>query len=558
MHTKLSSASFCPVGPTQPVTSTLKVHTTFTMLPLLLQNTYPLASKKRMAATHPSLKTSRASFFQAAALNFVLLQLLFFGLLCYLFGSLFQQTSRSHSLNVLWVDYDGGVIGDAVRDAYRTLQSDGFPTLIEHSRDEFPSEKELRQAVCDTSYWAVLYTAPGSSKGLGDALSGAASQHNESNVLFYIWNEARYPTVLDGAISSNLQMLSNAARVAYTARNSTFALATIQPNDTTALFTYANPWTLSSINIQLTTQGSRAVYNTICIVLILIQDFFYLASINGLYAQFKIYNKISPTRIILTRDIISGTFTMVGSLLVSAAIWAFKDGWILSGKQFAINWLIIWLFAHVNFLAIDVFTIWLPPQYIPMALISWIITNVTSILLPFSLSPSFYRWAYALPAHEAYEALTNNWSSGCNPHLHYALPILFAYEVIGLVATAIGVYRRCHFAVVAEEAAQEAMRLRIEVALKLEREPNDHLGPSDDGSKANGLQQDSNGEPSVLNTSTTDLQKNMPKEMRNTAEDKNRADMETEIDELRSEIVRMETQASQGGNLGPSFRLVGT
>ncbi|OBT56128.1 hypothetical protein VE04_02790 [Pseudogymnoascus sp. 24MN13] len=528
------------------------------MLPLLLQNAYPLASKNRMAATHPSLKTSRASFFQAAALNFVLLQLLFFGLLCYLFGSLFQQTSRTHALNVLWVDYDGGVIGDAVRDAYKSLQSDGFPTVIEHSPDEFPSERELREAVCDTSYWAALYSAPGSSERLGHALSGAASQHNQSNVLFYIWNEARYPTVLDSAISSNLQMLSGAARVAYTARNSTFALATIQPNDTTALFTYANPWTLSSINIQPTTQGSRAVYNTICIVLILIQDFFYLASINGLYAQFKIYNKISPTRIILTRDIISGTFTMVGSLLVSAAIWAFKDGWILSGKQFAINWLIIWLFAHVNFLAIDVFTIWLPPQYIPMALISWIITNVTSILLPFSLSPSFYRWAYALPAHEAYEALTNNWSSGCNPHLYYALPILFAYEVIGLAATAIGVYRRCHFAVVAEEAAQEAMRLRIEVALKLEREPNDHLGPSDDESKANGLQQDSNGEPSVLNTSTTDLQKNMPKEMGNTAEEKNREDMETEIDELRSEIVRMETQASQGGNVGPSFRLVGT
>lgn len=88
-----------------------------------------------------------------------------------------------------------------------------------------------------------------------------------------------------------------------------------------------------------------------------------------------------------------------------------------------------------------------------MALISWIITNVTSIVLPFSLSPSFYRWAYALPAHEAYEALTDNWSSGCNPHLYYALPILFAYEIIGLAATSVGVYRRCHFAAVAEVAA---------------------------------------------------------------------------------------------------------
>ncbi|KFY37741.1 hypothetical protein V495_07000 [Pseudogymnoascus sp. VKM F-4514 (FW-929)] len=528
------------------------------MLFSLLQNAYPRATKNRISATHPSLKATRAKFFQAAALNFVLLQLLFFGLLCYLFGSLFQQTSRTHALNVLWVDYDGGVVGDAVRDAYKSLESDGFPTIVERPKDEFPSERELREAVCDTTYWATLYTALGSSERLELALSGAASQYNQSDVLFYIWNEARYPTVLDGAISSSLQILSNTARVAYAGRNSAFALATIQPNDTTAMSTFANPWTLSSINIQPTTQGSRAVYNTICIVLILIQDFFYLASINGLYAQFKVYNKISPTRIILTRDFISGTFTMVGSLLVSAAIWAFKDGWMLSGKQFAINWLIIWLFAHVNFLAIDVFTIWLPPQYIPMALITWIITNVTSILLPFSLSHSFYRWAYALPAHEAYEALTDNWSSGCNPHLYYALPILFAYEIIGLAATAVGVYRRCHFAVVAEEAGEEAIRLRLEVALKVERERSGTLKPSYDENNTNDLPQDTNDGASVSKARLTSLHTDVPKETRTMAEVKNRADMEADIEGLGKEIVRIETRASRGGNLGPSFRLVGS
>lgn len=172
------------------------------MLSLLLQNACPRATKNRMAATHPSLKSSRASFFQAAALNFVLLQLLFFGLLCYLFGSLFQQTSRTHALNVLWVDYDGGVIGDALRDAYKSLESDGIPTVVEHPRDKFPSERELREAVCDTTYWAALYTAPGSSERLGHALSGAASPHNQSNVLFYIWNEARYRPFLTAPFSA--------------------------------------------------------------------------------------------------------------------------------------------------------------------------------------------------------------------------------------------------------------------------------------------------------------------------------------------------------------------
>ncbi|UKZ48010.1 hypothetical protein TrVGV298_002246 [Trichoderma virens] len=511
------------------------------MLHLVMRRVYPRANENRVSASHPELTASRSAFFQAAAINFVLLQLLFFVLFCYLFGSLFQQTSRTHALEVLWVDYDGGIVGDAVRDAYSSLRSDGFPTLVERPKDEFPSERELREAVCSTKYWAALYTSPGSSEKLGLALSGSASQHNQSNVLFYIWNEARYPIVLDAAISSNLQTLSNAARVVYA--NTSFALTTTTINDSTALLTYANPWILSSINIRPTTQGTRTVYNSICIVLILIQDFFYLASINGLYAQFNVYTKISPIRIIFTRNLISGIFTTVGSLLLTAAIWAFKAGWDVSGKQFGLNWLIVWLFAHVNFLAIDIFTIWLPPQYMPMALITWIVTNVTSILIPFSLSSRFYRWAYALPAHEAYEALTDNWSGGCNPHLHYALPILFAYEIIGILFTSVGVYKRCHFAIVAEEVAQEVMRLRVEAAMKLEREQNEPLVSS----------KDDNGESSSLKMGTTNFQNGMQRD----TERKKRQDLEKEISELDDELVRMNTWASMTESLEPSFKLVG-
>jgi hypothetical protein len=277
-------------------------------------------------------------------------------------------------------------------------------------------------------------------------------------------------------------------------------------------------------------------------VLILIQDFFYLASINELYAQFKVYTKISPMRIILTRNLISGLFTSVGSLLITAGIWAFKDGWEVFGRQFALNWLIIWLFAHVNFLTIDIFTIWLPPQYIPMALITWIIINVTSILIPFSLSSRFYYWAYALPAHEAYEALTDNWSGGCNPHLYYALPILFAYEMMGFILTSMGVYKRCHFAVVAEEAAQEVMQLRVKVAMKLEREQNKLLVSGGDG----------NGESSDLQ-----MEGNNNQHVMQHTEKENRQGLVRDISELDDEIVKMDTWASKTENLGPSFRLLG-
>ncbi|KAH6609790.1 nitrosoguanidine resistance sng1 [Trichoderma cornu-damae] len=501
------------------------------MMPLSIINRfYPRACENRLPVSHPEIAAVRVKFFTAALLNL--------------------QVPRTHNFHILWVDYDGGIIGDAVRNAYSSLQSNEFPGLVEQTVSQFPTTNDLREAVCSSHYWAALYTSPGASVNLGLAIAGSnTSQYNESDVLSFIWNEAKYPTVMDSLVAGDLHTLSDAARVSYIALNGTSAFLTIPPNNSAAISVFTNPWTLTPINIKPTTQGTRSVYNTIAIVLVLIEDFFYLATINGLYAQFKVYSRIAPTRIILVRDAISITFTMIGSLVNSAAIWAFKANWHLSGGQYAINWLILWLFAHTNFLTFDVFTIWLPPQYISMALITWVVINVSSAILPFSLSSPFYRWGYVLPAHAAYELLIDNWSGGCNPHLSYALPVLFAYEVSGLVLTGIGVYKRCHYAVIMDETTKEAMRLRVEAALKLERE-GDGLVGQESGEK--DLQKPDTGEPS---RAATDV---VTPNHGNDTDGQHRRHVEREFEELDSEIDRMETRASRLSNIGPAFRLIGS
>jgi hypothetical protein len=404
---------------------------------------YPQARGDRLPFSHPILKSIRPRFFKAATINFITLQLLFFSLFCYLFGALYQQETRIHSISILWVDYDQDIIGEAVRRAYKSLQSEHFPTLVERSIAEYPTEASLYNAVCRSDYWAAIYTTAGSSRSLGLAISGSTNAHyNKSNSLIYIWNESKYPTVVDGAISDNLNALSNSARRAYAAFNGTAALSSTRLNEAALLL--ADPWDLSSINIKPTTQGSRAVYNTL--VLLLLQDFFYLATVNGLYGQFRLYSQAKPHTIILVRGSISATYTMVGSILVAASIWIFKASWEVSASQFALTWLTLWLFAHANFMVIDVFTVWLPPIYVPMALVSWVIVNVVSIIIPFALSSPFYRGGYALPAHGAYEVLTDIWSGGCNPHLSFGLVVLFCHEVLGITLAALGVYRRSHLA----------------------------------------------------------------------------------------------------------------
>ena len=453
---------------------------------LSIKSRYPRAFDRRLPRNHPIRKHANKGFLKAATLNFLLLQLLFLGLFAYAFGSLFQQTSHTHNLKFVFVDYDGGAIGQAVREAYASLQGDSFPSLVERPPSELETEADLLETVCRADYWAALYISKGASDTLHNALSNPETTpptpYNRSNTITYIWNEALYPSVSD-SISSSLTLLSSTARILYTTANGTGNITSI--TSPTSLSILANPWTLQSTNIQPTTQGSRVIYNTVVIILVMIQEFFYLGTINGLYAQCKLYARSGPYRIILLRNVNSLSYTFIGSLCVAGAIFAFKSGWDINGVQFVLTWMAFWLFAHTNFLTLDVFTIWVPAPFVPMALILWIVTNVTSILLPFQLNPGFYRVGYALPAHEVYQTLIDIWSGGCNPRLRYSLPVLFAWEVVGLGLSSLGVFKRCHFAVVGEERAERELMEKVDAAVEFR--VGGLMGRGHDGHRGDGV-----------------------------------------------------------------------
>ncbi|KAK6070470.1 nitrosoguanidine resistance protein [Seiridium cupressi] len=200
----------------------------------------------------------------------------------------------------------------------------------------------------------------------------------------------------------------------------------------------------------------------------------------------KIYARIHPARIIVMRFLNSLLYCMIGSLCVASTIWAFRTSWSVDGNQWALTWISLWLFAHLNFEVLDVFTVWLPIPYVPMALISWTVMNVTSILLPLELSPDFYRIGYMFPAHEVYETLLDIWSRGCNLHLRYSLPILFAWEILGFILSALGVLRRSHYATLAEEKQEKQFNERLNAAIEFGRHRDDeHKGQMDNERQRN-------------------------------------------------------------------------
>lgn len=449
---------------------------------------YPRATENRLWRSDAAFRKTRNAFLRASGKNFLYLQVLFLALFCWLMASLYQQETHAHNLVLAFVDYDvpDSPIAAAVRTAYARLQGDRFPTLREVSAAEYPDPSDLQAAVCDIRYWGALYVWPGASAGLDAALAGNSTlPYDPETVLSYIWDEARYSTVSDAAVAGSLQTLSQDARTVYTHN----IIASSSPSSSftpAAVSVLSDPWTLTSLNIQPTTQGSRAIYNTLVIILLLIQEFFYLGVINALYLNFKIYNRAKPLRIAALRTANSLAYTLVGSLCASGAIWAFKAGWRVDAAQWALTWLSLWLFAHLNFQALDVASTWLPVAYLPMVLIAWVVLNVTSVLLPLELQPRVYRVGYALPAHEVYQVLTDVWSGGCNPRLGRALPVLVAWEVVGFVVGVVGVYRRCHYATVAAEEQEGALRERVRAAVELARAEEEERKGGETGTGTEG------------------------------------------------------------------------
>jgi hypothetical protein len=437
---------------------------------------YPKAFERRVHGQDPSIVPTRRKLLKLSLINFIILQALFLCLFAYIYGSLYQETKLVDSLNVIFVDYDGGLIGTAIRNAYSGLRGSGFPNLIEQTPQQYADQTALYNAICQADFWGAIFVSAGASTKYDRVLTSGVtpSSYNRSDVLTYIWDEARYSTVADSAIAQSLMVLSDAAKGALLPLASAALAKNNTPinlnwGDQSAVAVISQPWQLQSINIKPTTQGSRLIYNTLFIVLLLIQDFFYLGTMNGLYAQFNMYARLFPRRIIIYRLIVSGMYTFVGSLCAVSMIHTFRAGWQVNGHQFVEAWMLVWLFAHINFLTLDVFTVWLPPPYIPMALITWVVFNVTSVLLPFELSNSFYRLGYVFPAHAAFAGLIDIWSGGCYPRLKYALPVLFVLWLSSFLLSSLGVYRRCHYAVIAEEHKEKEFKERISTAIAIER-----------------------------------------------------------------------------------------
>lgn len=173
-------------------------------------------------------------------------------------------------------------------------------------------------------------------------------------------------------------------------------------------------------------------------------QFFFVMALDHISTATHTFARAVPLQTYLARLAGSNLFALCGSLTITGCIWAFRQTWAVDGLQFFETWFVFWFYMAISYLVMDSFigTI-VPMRFAPFFIFSWVILNVTSTLYPFELSPGFYRWAYALPAHEAWWLLMQVWSSGCVSKLDVALPVLFSWWTVGHLTSAVAVWRKC-------------------------------------------------------------------------------------------------------------------
>ncbi|KAK5075340.1 hypothetical protein LTS08_001594 [Lithohypha guttulata] len=238
------------------------------------------------------------------------------------------------------VDYDGGAIGQSLRQAVTTLSGPGFPSIIERPTSQYESAKNVHDAVFRGDYWAAVYTTAGASQRLADALSGAG-QYNSSDAIIYIYNEARYPTAESGYVAANMQQLISVTTSVYHTISGTSALQTINTASDSARQALFNPIMPSSINIKPTPQGTKVLYSTVSMIMPIIMQFFFIMAVNGVSGHFAFYSHLPLKDNGMLRLGLSTVYTFIGALCTAGYQSAFEESDWLSPGQFVLVWMII-------------------------------------------------------------------------------------------------------------------------------------------------------------------------------------------------------------------------
>ncbi len=363
--------------------------------------------------------------------------------MAYLFGSTFQQTQRNHSFTIAAVSYDtdDSIVWNAFMQAYDWLRSGSFPSLVVVPSSSYSDPTQLVTAVREQEYWGALYIHPGASSRLAAAVAGQSQSYNASDAVTYIWNEIRYPSVAASVIQAGILRLQATAEKVFqagAAQQLLYDTNTSFPQ--TAVTSYLAPFTATGINVSPAPQAEKAFYDTVVMAMSIIQQNVFLIAFTGVSRASGLFSR--PFKTSATWALLVGlVYTLFGSLMTTGYMWAFREDWAVTGAQFCITWMALWLVQHIYYQLLDGTLALLPIQFFSFLLVTFVFLNVAATVFPLEAAPGFFVWSHALPGYQVLQLLLNVWTRGSHK-LDEALAVLFAWWVVSGSYAAVGTLKK--------------------------------------------------------------------------------------------------------------------
>ncbi|KAJ2976145.1 hypothetical protein NQ176_g5116 [Zarea fungicola] len=365
-------------------------------------------------------------------------------ILSYIYGSVFQSSQRASNLKVLVVDYDGDLVSESLRQAYTSLKGRAFLSLEYGPVSDFDSVASIEQAVCSRRFWAGIFIHAHTTERLLRTLAGNTTlPYNLTDAVTFVYNGARYPVVAQSFIAADLQRLAAASSQVLYEVHGKALLSGVNQDSQLAVSALFQPLPSSTIVLHSMVQGTRILLNTITMVVAPLIQFFFVMAQDHVSSALSIFRETKARTLYLRRLLSSKVFALLAGLPVAAVTYGFRENWELTGTQFVEIWLVWAFYMDISYLVMDsVIGTLIQLKYAPFFIFSWIILNVTSTLFPFELNPGFYKWGYALPAHNVWSLLMQIYSRGCASQLEVALPVLFVWWLMGTFSSAAAVWRK--------------------------------------------------------------------------------------------------------------------
>lgn len=324
-------------------------------------------------------------------------------------GSLYKVPARN--LDGWLVDFDGGLVGQAVSQA--VLANSGNSKVTWHVRapEDFVGEsEEVARRVREQETWAAITITSGTTARLQAALASPDASYDGSRMIMAYGVEARsenaYRSLIRPSIDGLLTPITHQLAIRVTSQAASMPvdlndMAQVSPQTLTIPVGY----TLD--NLIPFDQPVATASTFVGMLYTLIMGFFMVMIALAAREASGLGRRLSTCNLVVLR--LSGCFVAYFFISLFYSLINLAFGLDVTRKYGHSGFMVFWMMSYLGLLAtclaLESMITLLTQKGVPFFMLLWIITNLSVSIFPIEVLPGIFRYGYAFPFYNLSKAL---------------------------------------------------------------------------------------------------------------------------------------------------------